>query len=405
MRRLTVTDAARENIKAKLALSGGPGWGKTWTALRVARVLSPSGTILFIDTEHDSAKLYAPKPGQPPGPDEFVFKHASWGPPYNPAELTEAILHYAAHVDVLIVDSMSHFWQGEGGTLDIASGKFTGWKDARPVQRELMETIVRAPCHFIGCMRSKVEYAQEYDEKQKKQVVTRLGMADIQDNETAFEFTVTAELDIKHQLTVTKSRCRDLPLGTVFAPKHEVDMAATLLAWLSSDEAQQSTGPEVPTPSGPVAANGDGPAPGSFADRMRAAQQEGTELRRRLDNTQTSGAAGEPGEGDVAAPDTNHEGGEDHVTEQPAGQEREGTTQPAASEAGASRPPAAPADRPIKELLAAINLTPTAALRELRGLDESWHDLRSTRDLLALEGDRAESAITLLEQQTAGAFR
>lgn len=259
MRQLTITDAHRQAAKAKLALSGGPGWGKTWTALRVARVLSPDGVVMVIDTEHESAKLYAPKPGQPPGPGEFEFKHAPWEPPYDPRELTEAILHYAKHVDVLIVDSGSHFWQGEGGTLDVASGKFTGWKEARPIQRALVEAIVRAPCHLIFCMRSKVEYAQTTG-KDGKQKVERLGQADIQSDEMPYEFTVAAELDAQHQLTITKTRCRDLPLGRVYAPEHEIDMAATLLAWLQ-DAPEAATG-QVPDPSTPAG--------------MRAAQDEAT---------------------------------------------------------------------------------------------------------------------------------
>lgn len=234
MRQLTVTDARREAAKAKIALSGGPGWGKTWTALRIARVLSPAGIVMGIDTEHESMKLYAPKPGQAPGPGEFAFKHAPWEPPYDPRELTEAILHYAKHVDVLIIDSLTHFWQGEGGTLDVASGRFTGWKEARPIQRAMVEAIVRAPCHMIGCMRSKVAYTQETATRDGRdvQVVRRLGQADIQSDEMPYEFTVAADLDSQHQLTISKTRCRDLRLGQVFAAEHEVDMAKILLAWL-----------------------------------------------------------------------------------------------------------------------------------------------------------------------------
>jgi len=168
-------------------------------------------------------------------------------------ELTQVIYDYARHVDVLIVDSLSHFWQGEGGTLDIAAGKFTGWKDARPIQRALVDAIVQAPCHLIACLRSKVEYAQEKNEKTGKQEVTRLGQADIQDNEIPYEFTIAAELDRLHQLTITKSRCAALPLGKVYPPDREVDMAATLLAWLNNTD--QSAGAEVPNfPAAPAAA-------------------------------------------------------------------------------------------------------------------------------------------------------
>lgn len=251
MRQLTVTDARREAAKARIALSGPPGAGKTWTALRIARVLSPEGTVLVIDTEHESAKLYAPP---------FEFKHAAWEPPYNAKELTETIREVADQVDVLIVDSLSHFWIGEGGVLEVAGGKFTGWKEARPIQRAMVEAIVRAPCHVIGCMRSKIEYTQEYSEREKRQVVTRLGTADMQSDDMPYEFTVAAELDQQHRLTITKTRCADLD-GRVYPPHREVEMAAVLLRWLNTGE------PPTVAPSPATAAG------------MRAAQAEATEVR------------------------------------------------------------------------------------------------------------------------------
>jgi hypothetical protein len=268
MRQLTVTDAKREAAKGKIALSGGPGFGKTWTALRIARVLSPEGTVMVIDTEHESARLYAPP---------FVFKHTAWEPPYDAKELAQAIQHYAPHVDVLIVDSLSHFWIGEGGVLELAGGKFTGWKEARPVQRALVEAIVRAPCHVVGCMRSKVEYSQEYSEKEKRQVVTRLGTADMQSDDMPYEFTVAAELDLQHRLTITKTRCADLD-GKIYRPNHEVDMAQVLLAWLQGGAQPAADGEVRPDPSTPAG--------------MRAAQEEATAVRN--GGQQQPAPAGEP---------------------------------------------------------------------------------------------------------------
>jgi hypothetical protein len=306
MRQLTVTDARREAAKAKIALSGGPGFGKTWTALRIARVLSPDGTVMVIDTEHESAKLYAPP---------FAFKHAPWAPPYEVPELVQAIDYYARYVDVLIIDSLSHFWQGEGGVLDVAAGKFTGWKTARPIQRQLTEAIVRADCHLIGCMRSKVEYAQEQG-RDGKQVVTRLGVAEVQDDTMPYEFTVAADLDAQHRLAITKTRCVELD-GKVYPPHREVEMAQVLLGWLAGPAA---TGGDVAPPSSPVVFPRD-------SALLRAAQQDAAADGRRVEEMSGAeerepvreGKPDGPGDRDDAAPATTSPPAHDSASSGPEG--------------------------------------------------------------------------------------
>jgi len=117
-------------------------------------------------------------------------------------------------------------------------------------------------------MRSKIEYTQTTG-KDGKQKVERLGQADIQSDEMPYEFTVAADLDSQHQLTISKTRCRDLRIGQVFAPEHEIDMAATLLAWLQ-DAPEAAAAPERPPA---------GDSEGLTAQRMQAEQAEATSTR------------------------------------------------------------------------------------------------------------------------------
>lgn len=103
--------ATRRQLKARVAFDGPSGSGKTWTSLEWATVLADGGRILVIDTEHGSASLYS---------DVFTFEVITWAPPYDPGELADTIREAgAAGFDVIVVDSLSHFWEGEGGTLDI----------------------------------------------------------------------------------------------------------------------------------------------------------------------------------------------------------------------------------------------------------------------------------------------
>jgi hypothetical protein len=219
--------AIRPSLKARLMLAGPAGSGKTYTGLEVASVLGES--ILVIDTEKESALTYA---------DEYQFTHLPWHEPFDPRELGLALVEAAADYDVIMVDSFSHFWTGTGGTLDIADGKFGGWKTARPAQVDAVTGILSAAAHVIICVRSKIEYAAEEVEQngRKKQVVKKLGMAPQQDSTLEYELNLAVDLDIEHRLSVSKSRTTAVPVGRSFAPGHARDLAKLYAEWLASGE-------------------------------------------------------------------------------------------------------------------------------------------------------------------------
>ena len=223
MSRLTlVADAVRPSLKARLMLAGPSGAGKTWTALTIATELSEGGPILGIDTEKESMLTYA---------DDFSFKHLPWEAPYDPRELTDTLNEAGKSYAVIICDSASHFWRKQGGTLDIASGKFTGWKEARPVQERFMEAVLGCQAHVILCVRSKMEHTQEVENG--KQVVKKLGMAAQQDDDLEYELNVAIELTMDHTATISKSRTTALPVGRAFPPGRAQEMARIYKEWLA----------------------------------------------------------------------------------------------------------------------------------------------------------------------------
>lgn len=225
----TFRKAERKQAKARLALIGTAGSGKTYTALQIARTLAgPTGRIAVIDTERGSASLYS---------DLTDFDTMDMHPPYNPKRLVEA-LAVAAEYDVLIIDSLSHFWNGEGGILEIVDqtpgkSKFTsGWRDATPLQNKMVNAILSFPGHVIVTMRTKTAYVLTTNSK-GKQEPTKVGMAPVQREGMDFEFTVVAEMTDKHALIVQKSRCPLLAeRGSYLAPETEL-FASDFAGWLA----------------------------------------------------------------------------------------------------------------------------------------------------------------------------
>lgn len=239
---LTFQPATRHEAKARVAMIGPTGSGKTWTSLQFARILAgETGRIGLIDTENASASLYA---------DVHDFQTAAWYPPYDAAKLAAAIHDAAKQFDVLVVDSLTHFWQGDGGVLDIVEqegaknrgNKFAGWAKGTPLWRSLLDALIFAPCHVIVTMRSKMDYVQTTDANGRAKV-EKMGMAPVARNDVEYEFTIVGELDQSHRLTITKSRCSALA-DQVAAPHQSAKLAEVLVDWLSS--ATPDPAPHVP---------------------------------------------------------------------------------------------------------------------------------------------------------------
>lgn len=224
--------AVKEQLKARVALDGPTGSGKTWTALSMATVLAEGGKIALIDTERQSSKLYA---------NRFAFDVAIFEPPYEVPKLLESLrAAEAAGYAVIVIDSLSHFWEGEGGVLDEVDAAaarsgggntFAGWKHGTPLQRNMVDTILGLDAHVIVTMRSKMEYVLEENEKGKK-VPRKVGMAPVQRAGVEYEFTLVGDLDLEHRITITKSRCDPLA-DRVIQPDREAEAAAEFLAWLN----------------------------------------------------------------------------------------------------------------------------------------------------------------------------
>ncbi len=230
MKPFEIHRATKCRAKLRLGMSGPAGSGKTYSALLIAHGLG--GRIGLIDTEHGSGDLYADL--LPEGYDVLQL-----APPFTPARYIEAIHAFeAAGVQTIIVDSLSHAWSGEGGSLDRhgkladrSGNSWQAWRQVTPEHNALVEAMLQSPCHVIATMRAKTEYVQEKDERTGRQVVRKIGLAPVMRDGIEYEFTIFMELDSQHLAHVGKDRTR-LFDGMIIRP--DVDTGRELLAWLDS---------------------------------------------------------------------------------------------------------------------------------------------------------------------------
>jgi AAA domain len=252
MRAPTFVPATKTASKARVALVGPSGAGKTFSALAIAKGLGPR--IALIDTERGTARKYAGDPF------EFdVLELAS----FSPRAYVDAIAAAArAAYDVLIIDSLSHAWSGRDGALEqlgrrtgTSGNTFAAWREITPMHNALVDAMLDSPLHLIATMRVKTAYAITPDEN-GRMVPKVIGLAPVQRAGIEHEFDVVAELDQQHVMRITKTRYRGLDGAVLTKPDRQVGEA--LLRWLSGTGSTALLEPE--TSSAAAAATGDAAA-------------------------------------------------------------------------------------------------------------------------------------------------
>mgnify|MGYP001393278694 FL=1 len=145
--------ATKKQVKARIAIAGPSGSGKTYTGLVAATALANGRQIAVIDTERGSASLYS---------DYFEFDVLELEPPFSPQVYKQAIRAAEdAGYGVILIDSLSHAWEGEGGALDLADeatarqrtpNSYTAWREVTPLHREMVDAILQSKAHVVATM-------------------------------------------------------------------------------------------------------------------------------------------------------------------------------------------------------------------------------------------------------------
>jgi len=195
----------RENVGLLVGLAGGSGSGKTYTAMRLASGISGGKPFAMIDTESRRALHYA---------DQFTFDHAELRPPFRPDAYAEAIVAAdKAGYSVIVVDSMSHVWAGEGGVLDWQEDeldrmagqdwakrervKMAAWIKPKVSHKQMVQKLLQVKAHLILCFRAeqKIEMVKGKDGKLEivaKQSLTGLdGWIPVCEKNLPFELTAS----------------------------------------------------------------------------------------------------------------------------------------------------------------------------------------------------------------------
>ncbi len=159
-------DAVRKDVPLLILLAGGTGSGKTESALRLATGLSSGKPFVVIDTERGRALHKA---------DDYTFKHCPFEEPFTPERYVEVIAQAdGLGLPVIVIDSGSHEYEGEGGVLDIREAEFerlgrrnevsaSSWIPAKARHKKYRNALLRTHSHVIVCHRAedKIEIAKE----------------------------------------------------------------------------------------------------------------------------------------------------------------------------------------------------------------------------------------------------
>lgn len=254
--------AERKQSKLRMTIDGPAGSGKSYTALRFAHALAQGGKIAAIDTERGSLSKYA---GEAPDGIVWNFDVVELTQ-FSPEKYTEAI-QAAGRMGytVLIIDSLSHAWEGAGGALEIkdrqGGNQYAAWRAVTPIHNRMIDSILKSPCHIITSMRSRMEYVQEVDSGTGKVVIRKVGLSPIQRPGMEYEFDLVCDIDWSHIMTVSKSRCS--AVQDLKVEKPGPSFMAPVIDWLQS-------GSSAPVSSTPVVTASVAAAPQITLDSLVA---------------------------------------------------------------------------------------------------------------------------------------
>ena len=200
----TFRKGVRENAGLLIGLIGSSGSGKTFSALRLASGLSQGKPFAIIDTEAGRALHYA---------DQFNFDHGDLKPPFRPDAYIEAIMAAdKAGYPVIVVDSTSLVWSGDGGVLDwqeeelqrMSGGdwqkaervKMASWIKPKMAHKKMVQQLLQVRAHLILCFRAE-EKIEMVKVDGKMQIIPKTSMTGLNgwipvcDKSLPYELTVS----------------------------------------------------------------------------------------------------------------------------------------------------------------------------------------------------------------------
>jgi hypothetical protein len=196
MKYMQIRKAVRKAIPAIICLYGKSGGGKTYSALKLAQGLVGKDRICLIDTENGRASHYA---------DEFDFDIIDLCPPFSPARYIQAIKTAQDNgYKAIVIDSISHEWEGMGGCLEMAEGKtgLLAWAKPKEQHRKMMNMLLQSKSHIIFCARAK-DNLEQVKIDGKAEIINH-GLMPIQEKNFPFEMLITLRMQDKGKVVIEK---------------------------------------------------------------------------------------------------------------------------------------------------------------------------------------------------------
>ena len=205
---MEIKKASRKEAKLRIGIGAASGFGKTYSALLLAYGMTNDWSkICLIDSENSSGALYSHLGG---------YNIIDLQAPFAPEKYIEAInLAESSGMEVIIIDSISHEWNGSGGCLEIheqLGGRWQDWAKVTPRHQAFINAILQSNCHVITCVRRKVEFSLDTDSNGRMKV-TKLGTKEQTRENFEFELTVNFEIINENHLTKASKDRTGLFLG------------------------------------------------------------------------------------------------------------------------------------------------------------------------------------------------
>lgn len=225
---MALRKAERKKSKIRLGLSAVSGGGKTYSAILIAKGLAGGdlSKVAIIDTENGSADLYSHLG------DYNVLQLSA---PFNPEKYISAIKECeTAGMQVIIIDSITHEWDGKGGCLEIVDslgGKYQDWAKVTPRHQAFIDAILQCSCHIVTTVRRKQDYEMTKDNNGKIKV-EKAGLKEVTREGFEYELTANLEIDIRHNATASKDRTGLFAGKPAFIPGEQT--GEMILEWCES---------------------------------------------------------------------------------------------------------------------------------------------------------------------------
>lgn len=191
--------AVLDGVQLMIALAGATGSGKTYSAMRIASGIAGEGNrFAVIDTENGRARHYS---------NQFKFDVADIRAPFRPDTYLQKILEADdAKYPVIVVDSMSHEYAGEGGILDWQEEelqrmagddyrkreacKMAAWIKPKMGHKTLMNRLLQVRSHIIFCLRAEPKTEIQKTPEGKTKIVDK-GFMPICEKNFMYEQTIS----------------------------------------------------------------------------------------------------------------------------------------------------------------------------------------------------------------------